>query len=68
MQVLAQHRVTVHFHGTFKQVFDFIRRVEELPATVWLPSLRVSADQQNGSTLRGELNLTIFVDRTDSAD
>jgi len=68
MQVVAQHGVTVHFHGTFPQFFDFLRRLEELPATVWLPSVRISADQQNGSTLRGELNLTIFVDRTDSAD
>jgi len=68
MQVVAQHGVTVHFHGDFARVFDFLRRIEELPATVWLTSMKVSADQRTASPLRGELNLTIFVDRTDSAD
>jgi len=68
MQVLAQHGLTVHFRGDFPQIFDFVRRIEELPAVVWLPSLRVTRDELANSALRGELNLTIFVDRTDSAD
>jgi hypothetical protein len=66
--VLAQQGVTIHLQGSFPQVFDFLRRVEELPATIWVPSLRLTADERGGSTLRGELNLTIFVDRKDSAD
>lgn len=68
MQVLAQQGVTIHLQGSFPQVFDFIRRIEELPATIWVPSLRLTADERGGSTLRGELNLTIFVDRKDSTD
>ncbi len=68
MQVIAQHGVTVHFRGNFAQTFDFLRRIEELPASMWLPSLRMTSDPMNGSTLRGELILTIFVDRTDSAE
>ena len=68
MQVIAQHGVTVHFRGGFAQTFDFIRRIEELPASVWLPSLRLTSDPLSGSTLRGELIVTIFVDRTDSAE
>jgi Tfp pilus assembly protein PilO len=67
MQVVSLHGVTVHFHGSFEQAFDFLRRIEELPATVWLPHLKIS-QEQSGPKLRGELNLTIFVDRTDSAD
>jgi Tfp pilus assembly protein PilO len=68
MQALAQHGVAVHFRGGFPQAFDFLRRIEELPATIWLPSLRLTSDRMNGATPRGELVLTIFVDRTDSAE
>ena len=68
MQVLTQHGVAVHFRGGFAQAFDFLRRIEELPATVWIPSLRMTAEPTHGATLKGELVLTIFVDRTDSSE
>lgn len=68
MQALAQHGVTVHFHGQFSEVFDFIRRVEELPASVWIPVVRLNTEETSGAKVRGELNLTIFVDRNDSTD
>ncbi len=68
MQVLSQHAVNVHFHGKFAAVFDFLRRIEELPATVWISQLRIGTDGETTATLRGELNLTIFVDRTGSSD
>jgi Tfp pilus assembly protein PilO len=68
LQVLSQHAVNVHFHGQFAAVFDFLRRIEELPATVWISHLRIATDGGPSATLRGELNLTIFVDRTGSAD
>jgi Tfp pilus assembly protein PilO len=68
LQVLSQHAVNVHFHGPFADVFDFLRRIEELPATVWISNLRIGTDGESTATLRGELNLTIFVDRTGSSD
>jgi Tfp pilus assembly protein PilO len=68
LQVLAQHGVTVHFHGAFPQAFDFVRRLEDMPATMWIGELRLNNDQPSGAALRGELNLTIFVDRADSTD
>jgi Tfp pilus assembly protein PilO len=68
LQVLSQHAVNVHFHGPFSAVFDFLRRIEELPARVWISHLRIGSDGDAQGTLRGELNLTIFVDRTGSAD
>ena len=67
MQAIAQHGLTVHFQGDFRSTFDFIRRIEQMAPTVWLPSLRLNRDQ-NADVLRGELNLTIFVDRADSSD
>jgi Tfp pilus assembly protein PilO len=68
MLALSQHGVAIHFHGQFREVFDFVRRVEQLPGSVWIPSLRVNSDNRASSILRGELNLTIFVDRSDSPD
>jgi Tfp pilus assembly protein PilO len=68
IQLLALHGVVVQFQGEFSQVFDFVRRVEAQPGTIWMPHFRVSGDGQTGNTLRGELTLTIFVDRADYAD
>ncbi len=68
LQVLSQHAVTIQFRGPFSAVFDFLRRVEELPASVWITNLRVGGGGGEAATLQGEVNLTIFVDRSGSAD
>jgi Tfp pilus assembly protein PilO len=68
MKVLSQHAVTVQFRGGFAELFDFLGRVEKLPGTVWITNVRVSGGESAAATLQGELNLTIFVDRTGSAD
>jgi Tfp pilus assembly protein PilO len=68
MQVLSQHAVTVQFRGQFAQVFDFLGRVEQLPGSVWTTHLRLAGSESSPATLQGELTLTIFVDRTGSAD
>ncbi|MEX2175604.1 MAG: type 4a pilus biogenesis protein PilO [Pirellulaceae bacterium] len=68
LQVLSLHGVDVHLRGTFAQVFDFVRRVEQLPGTIWIPSIRFASEAEADSTLRCEMKLTIFVDRIDSAD
>jgi Tfp pilus assembly protein PilO len=68
LQMLAQHAVNVQFRGEFAQVFDFLRRIELLPGTIWVSNLRMAGDQAGSGTLHGELNLTIFVDRTGSTD
>lgn len=68
LQLLAQHAVIVQFQGQFNQLFDFVRRLERLPGTIWVSNLRLSSDGQATKTLRGELTLTIFIDRADYAD
>ena len=68
LQMLSQHAVNVQFRGQFAHVFDFLRRIELLPGTIWVSNLRMAGDQAGSGTLRGELNLTIFVDRTGSTD
>ena len=68
MQVLSQHNVSVHFQGSFSQVFEFLARLEQLPGTVWFRDVRLAGGSEKQQALQGELTLTIFVDRTDYAD
>jgi hypothetical protein len=68
MNVLSQHAVTVQFRGQFAQVFDFLGRVEQLPGSIWITNLRLTGGEGPPSALQGELSMTIFVDRTGSAD
>jgi len=42
-----------------------LHRLEALPGTLWVRDLRLHASTEGSNTLRGELTLTIFVDRTD---
>jgi Tfp pilus assembly protein PilO len=67
LATLSQHAVNVQLQGEFTGIFEFLRQVEQLPGSVWVRDLRLTA-QPSGSTVQGELTLTIFVDRSDSAD
>jgi Tfp pilus assembly protein PilO len=68
MQVLSQHNVTLQFHGEFAKVFEFLSRLENLPATIWFRNLQLTQVQPGSATLQAELTLTIFVDRSDYSD
>ncbi len=61
---LAEQSVTLQFHAPFTAIFDFITRLEKLPGTMWIRSLRLHSAAADGGKLQGELTLTIFVDRT----
>jgi Tfp pilus assembly protein PilO len=67
LATLSQHAVSVELSGEFAGIFEFLRQVEQLPGSVWVRDLRLTV-QPDGSTVQGELTLTIFVDRSDSAD
>lgn len=67
MNLVAQQNVSVQFTGTFAAAFDLLRRLESLPGTNWVRDLRLSADAST-TNLKGELTLTIFVDRADYSD
>jgi Tfp pilus assembly protein PilO len=68
LNLIAQQNVTMQFHAPFSSVFDLIRRLESLPGTIWVRDLRLHANSETDNTLRGELTLTIFVDRAVYAD
>jgi Tfp pilus assembly protein PilO len=68
LNLIAQQNVTMQFHAPFAAVFDLVRRLEALPGTIWVRDLRLHANSETDNTLRGELTLTIFVDRADYAN
>jgi Tfp pilus assembly protein PilO len=67
LHLVAQQNVTLQFNGGFPAAFDLLRRLESLPGTIWVRNLRLSTDASSES-LRGELTLTIFVDRSENTD
>ena len=68
LNLIAQQNVTMQFHAPFSAVFNLMHRLESLPGTLWLRDGRLQAITDNDTTLRGELTVTIFVDRTDYAN
>ena len=68
LRAVAQQNVTLQFQGAFRETFDLLRRMEALRGTIWMRDLRLTATDETNNQLRGELTLTIFVDRTDSAE
>lgn len=68
LQTIGQHPVSINLSGQFPQVFDFVRRIESLPQTIWIRDLRIARSSGDSETLQIELSLTIFSDRTQNAD
>jgi hypothetical protein len=68
LNLITQQNVTMQFHAPFSAVFDLLHRLEALPGTIWVRDLRLQAGSGSDSMLRGELTLTIFVDRADYAN
>jgi Tfp pilus assembly protein PilO len=68
LNLIAQQNMTVQFHATFAAVFDLLRRLEAMPGTIWIRNLRLQTPGEAGNLLRGELTVTIFVNRTDYSD
>jgi Tfp pilus assembly protein PilO len=68
MQVLSQHNITLQFHGEFAKVFEFLSRLEQLPAAIWFRNVQLTQAQPGSATLQAELTLTIFVDHSDYSD
>ena len=68
LNLIAQQNVTMEFHAPFTAVFELLHGLEELPGTLWIRDLKLQAASENDNTVRGELTLTIFVDRADYAN
>ena len=54
--------------GTFAQIYEFLRDVEGLPATIWVESLKLEKAAQNAKDVQCELNLVVFANNSQSSD
>jgi hypothetical protein len=63
--LVAEQNITLQFHSRFPAVFDLLSRLESQPGTLWIRSLTLHRNRDDDNLLRGELTLTIFVDRAD---
>jgi Tfp pilus assembly protein PilO len=60
--------ITVGCSGGFAQVFDFLRGIEQLPATVWVESIKLEKSDKDTKDVRCELDLVVFSDNPRSSD
>ena len=60
--------IAVGCSGRFAQVFDFLRGIEMLPATVWVESIRLEKTDKDAKDVRCELDLVVFSDNPQSSD
>jgi Tfp pilus assembly protein PilO len=67
-QLIGEHNLSLEWQGSFPQLFEFIRRLEQLPPTIWVRQFNLAAGNADGETLQGGLTLTIFVDHADNSD
>jgi len=66
--MLKEMPATIKVDGSFHGISDFLRRLETLPAAIWIPSVNLKPEGEAGQNLECELTLSIFSDSTDIAD
>jgi Tfp pilus assembly protein PilO len=68
LDAVWQAPVAVAMEGSFLQVFEFLRAIEELPASVWIASLRLENSGRDDGRARCELTLVVFADNSDFSE
>ena len=54
--------------GAFPQVFDFVRRLEDLEAPIWVEEVSLEPVSENSEDLQCELKMAVLAARTDISD
>ena len=60
--LLRQIPIHMACTGTFAQIHEFIRSMENLPQTIWIDSLQFNKTGQNGGNVLCEIDLVVFSD------
>jgi Tfp pilus assembly protein PilO len=68
LELIWSAPVAIECRGRFDQVFDLVRRLEQMPQDVWISDLQLSASGEDGQTVQAELVLTIFADNSEISD
>jgi hypothetical protein len=54
--------------GAFPEVFDFVRRLENLEAPIWVEELSLEPTSENSKVLQCELKMAVFAARNNISD
>jgi Tfp pilus assembly protein PilO len=57
--------VVVGCTGSFAQIHEFLRTLEEMPLTIWVESMRMEKDPKTGRDVMCEITLGIFANNSD---
>ena len=68
MRSLKKTPLVLGTEGTFAQHFDMLRRLEALPATVWIEKFSLQAPTSSGEYTSSEVSLAIFAVNRDISD
>ncbi len=52
--------ITMNCTGTFSEIYQFLRGIEGLPATIWVDFLRIEKPPANSKDMKCELKLVVF--------
>ena len=59
--------VSMSINGSYMEIFDFVKQIEELPVSIWMNELTLSRTSDDGETLRAEMSFTIFGKKSDNS-
>lgn len=60
--------VVVGCSGSFSQIYEFVRKLETMPTSVWVGALRMEKDVKNAKNVQAEVGLVVFVGNSENSD
>jgi type IV pilus assembly protein PilO len=67
-EMLQEIPLELKLQGSFHRLADFLRRIESLPASLWVREVKVQPTAEDGEVLHCELTLSIFTENNDISD
>jgi Tfp pilus assembly protein PilO len=67
-ETLHEIPLTISCSGKFAQLYAFLQRLEAMPATIWVESMRLGKTDTNSKAVRCELNLVVFSGNSHNSD
>ena len=68
LNVVFRLPISVAYEGTFHQIYDFVKRIEALPDSIWVTDLQLRKERENSDILHAEMELTVFADNFSNSE
>jgi len=65
---LREIPLTIGCTGSFRQILEFLRMLEDLPETIWVNRLQVEKIDQNADSVKCEIALVVFASNPKNSD